>query len=386
MPWKVNDIVNERMRFVLRREAGERMSDLCREFGISRKTGHKIWKRFLDWGPRGLYDQPRRPEHSPKRTSEEIRKLLVAARKERPTWGPVKLKEDLERQHGGVRFPAPSTIGELLSREGLVKRRRRSRRRATYSTQLRQSNGPNELWSADFKGEFRLKNRRYCYPLTISDHFSRYLLGCVGLESTHGHGAKMVFEEAFRLWGLPRAIRTDNGSPFASCGLLGLSRLSVWWLRLGIDVERIEPGHPEQNGRHERLHLTLKEEATRPAGANHLEQQEKLERFTQEYNDRRPHAALGLKRPAEVYQESDRKFPEELPEPEYPLHDQVRVVTNCGHLSLGGRRGKTIYLSSALAKQPVGLREEDDGKWLISFLHRDLGYWDEVSGEFERIE
>ena len=383
MPWKVSDVMEERMKFVVRLMSGERMSDLCREFGISRTTGHKFQKRYEEYGPEGLCDQPRRPERVPNRTSEEIRQLIVDLRRERPTWGPKKLKNELERRHSGVCIPAASTIGELLNREGLVKRRKRRRRReATYSTERLESNAPNDVWCADFKGEFRLRNQRYCYPLTISDHFSRFLLGCESLESTKGCGAKVVFEETFRQYGLPGVIRTDNGSPFASTGLLGLTRLSVWWLRLGIELEHIEPGHPEQNGRHERLHLTLKQEATRPAAANHLQQQECFDRFQEQYNDQRPHEALGMKRPAEVYRVSMRSYPETLPEPEYPLHDDTRVVHECGHVRLW-KRNQSCYLSSALAGQRVGLREEEGGRWLISFLHIDLGCYDVGRGRFE---
>ena len=385
MPWKVSAVVNERMRFVVRLESGDRMSDLCRELGISRKTGYKFWERYQELGAEGLCDQSRRPERVANRTSEAIRQLIVNLRKERPTWGPKKLKNELERRHGGVRIPAASTIGELLSREGLVKRRKRRRRReATYSSERLGSEAPNDIWSADFKGEFRLRNQQYCYPLTISDHFSRYLLGCESLESTEGYGAKAVFEATFRKYGLPRVIRTDNGSPFASTGLLGLTRLSVWWLRLGIDLEHIEPGHPEQNGRHERLHLTLKQEATRPAAENHLQQQECFDHFQEQYNDQRPHEALGMKRPAEVYRPSARSYPETLPEDDYPLHDDTRVVHECGHIRLW-KRHQTCYLSSALAGQRVGVREEENDRWLISFRHVDLGHYEVEKGRFEGI-
>ena len=280
MPWKVTEPMNERMRFVVRREAGERMTDLCAEFGISRKTGYKLWSRYQEFGPEGLYDVSRRPRRTPNQTPKDIQQLILALKQRRPSWGAKKLKVVLEQKHPGVKFPALSTINQLLARHGLVKRRKRRRKATYYQGELRQTSAPNEVWGADFKGEFRLGNRRYCYPLTVTDHFSRYLLGCEGLENTKGQPAKAVFEMIFREFGLPDAIRTDNGAPFASTGLAGLTRLSAWWIRLGISLERIEPGHPEQNGRHERMHLTLKQETTRPAADNELQQQERFDLST----------------------------------------------------------------------------------------------------------
>lgn len=230
MPWKVREAVTERMDFVSRLSRGERMTDLCREFDTSRKTGHKIWNRFRSEGAEGLFDQSRRPARFPQQTPKAVQELVLGLKKEHPTWGPKKLKAELERREKGIRIPACSTIGELLSRHGLVKRRRqRGRRGAKPSTRLRSSTCANELWCADFKGEFRLGNRKYRYPLTISDNSSRYLIACEGLESTKDAEARAVFEEAFREFGPPRAIRTDNGAPFASSGLLGLTKLSVWW-------------------------------------------------------------------------------------------------------------------------------------------------------------
>lgn len=383
MPWKVRSAVNERMRFVVRREQGERMTDLCREFGISRKTGYKLWNRYQRFGPEGLYDGSRKPLRVPKQTPEDIQKRILAFKGEHPTWGAKKLKVELERRNEGVVFPSVSTINLLLQRNGLVKKRKKRRRATPSSLPLKVPEKPNDVWGADFKGEFRLGNGKYCYPLTITDQHSRYLIGCEGLESTKGTGARFVFEQAFRKYGLPHTIRTDNGSPFASTGLLGLTRLSVWWMRLGIRHERIEPGHPEQNGRHERLHLTLKEETTRPAAQNMLQQQECFDNFLDIYNNQRPHEALGMSRPAEVYCSSMRAYPEELHPLEYPLHDQTRKVRPSGHISLFGRKQAGCYLSAALAGEYVGLRELDEDRWLISFLDLDLGV---VKGNRCRLE
>lgn len=380
MPWKVVDVVNERMRFFVRLQAGERMVDLCREFGISRKTGYKIAARCRAFGPEGLFNRSRAPQRQWQRTAPEVEALIEELRKKHPTWGPRKLKAVLLGKHPGVQFPAESTFAAVLKRRGLVMPRRR-RRQATPTPreQLTQSQAPNDVWAADFKGQFRLGNREYCYPLTISDDFSRFFLACEAMEHTRGLQVRQVFAAAFLQHGLPKVIRTDNGPPFATVGLKGLSALSVWWMRLGIRVERIEPGHPEQNGRHERLHRTLKQEATRPAAANMLQQQERFDRFMEEYNTQRPHEALQLLRPADVYAPSARGLEEPLSELAYPMHDIVRRVRHNGWFRFQHR---AIYLSKALAGQDVGLREVDDRLWLVSFMNLDLGYLDARSMTF----
>lgn len=382
MPWKVSGPMNERMRFVVRLEQGERMADLCREFGISRKTGYKFEERYKALGPIGLYDVPRAPERIPHRTSDEVVKRIVGLKKEHPTWGPKKVKAELERREVGVRVPAPSTVGEILLRHGLVTRRKRNHGTPPAFQERHGSQGPNDLWCVDFKGQFRLGNRDYCYPLTVTDHFSRYLIGCEGLDGTQGAPAKVVFQSLFQKYGLPRSIRTDNGPPFASRGLAGLTSLSAYWMKLGIRLERIEPGHPEQNGRHERMHLTLKQETTRPAAENMLQQQERFDRFEKEFNNERPHEGIEMKRPADLYQPSSRSLPTEIPESEYPLHDQTRTVDSGGHVLFGGR-GTSFFLSHALVGEVVGLREVDDGRWLVSFANLDLGYFDEKTRRFD---
>lgn len=384
MPWKERHIVDERMRFALRYEEGERMSDLCREFGIARKTGYKFLKRYKEYGVNGLSNQSRSPHHHPNRTPKEIIKLILAFKERHPTWGARKLEVELTRRHAKIKFPAHSTIHELLNRYGLVHNRRRWRRTPIYEGELTQGYTPNEVWCADFKGQFRMGNRIYCYPLTISDHFSRYLIGCEGLERPNGSGARQVFESAFKQHGLPKIIRTDNGAPFASRGIAGLSRLSVWFIRLGIRLERIKPGHPEQNGRHERMHLTLKQETTRPAGANMLQQQERFDRFIEEYNTIRPHEAIDMKYPADLYTRSERSFPEELPSLDYPLHDLIRKISAGGHVQMFGRRGQA-FVGQALAGEMVGLRETESGRWLLTFSNLDLGHIDEKNCVFESL-
>lgn len=366
------------MKFVARLRSGERMSDLCREFGISRKTGYKLAQRFEQYSAVGLFDQRRAPERIPHRTSDAVAELLVELRRQHPTWGPKKLRVQLLERHPALLAPAASTIGELLKKRGLLTPRpRRSRPLVSYSP-LCHAVEPNDVWCVDFKGQFRLGNGRYCYPLTITDAYSRMLLSCEGLDNTRTEGALEVFEESFRRYGLPGAIRSDNGVPFASQGIAGLSRLSVWWLRLGIRLERIEPASPQQNGRHERMHRTLKAETTRPAGANMLQQQERFDRFKEIYNQERPHEALGQKPPAKFYRPAVRRLPERIPEPQYPLHDLVLKVRPCGHLYMpgSGRAFGSVFLSASLAGEHVGLRELDDGTWLISYIGIDLGRLD----------
>lgn len=360
------------------------MTDVCREYGISRKTGYKFWDRYKRFGPMGLYDESRAPISIPHRTTEELRKQIIRWKEKHPTWGAKKIKAELERDQKRLVLPSCQTVHNILLRAGYVKRRRQRRRVPGYTGKLIPSAYPNEIWGADFKGEFRLGNQRYCYPLTVSDHYSRYLLCCEGLETTRHHGVKAGFWRTFLEYGLPDRIRIDNGSPFASKGIGGYSRLSVWWLRLGIDVERIEPGHPEQNGRHERFHLTLKQETTRPSGSNLLQQQEKFDRFQEEYNTARPHEALQMKRPAEIYMKSKKAFSEDMPPLEYPLHDLVRKVSEHGMITSFGR-GSAFHIGAAFSGENVGLREVETGKWLITFMDLDLGYVDQKTNEFEPL-
>jgi len=379
MPWRECKRMDERLRFVARLLEGEKMAALCREFGISRPTGYKVFNRYKDLGLEGLLDRTRRPYRHANRLPFQVERTIVTLRQEHPTWGAVKIREKLIRDFPMVPTPAKSTVHAVLDRHGLIEPRRRRRHKAE-GTPLSSTSSPNGLWCADFKGEFRLGNRRYCYPLTISDYSSRFLLACEGLESTQSTFAFAVFERVFKEYGLPQAIRTDNGVPFASPNaLFGLSRLSVWWLRLGINLERIKPGHPQQNGRHERLHLTLKKEATRPPSYNFLQQQLRFDEFIEVYNHQRPHQALGGRYPAELYTPSARIYRAPEP-PEYPFHDRIVRVTQCGRICIGKRK---INLSIVFAGQFVGIREVADKIWLVSFLDFDLGYFDEAAARVE---
>ena len=373
MPWKECSVMDERLRFVAKLLEGESMTDVCREFGISRKTGYKIFARYQHHGVEALSDRSRRPVRYANQLPGQIEDLIVTLKREKPHWGARKIRELLVRRlDGDVRIPAKSTIHAVLHRHGLVKVIGRPRHRAT-GTPLSSGASPNELWCVDFKGEFKLGNGHYCYPLTVTDHASRFLLLCDALDSTREDPAITAFEQLFLERGLPAAIRSDNGVPFASPNaLFNLSKLSVWWLRLGIAIERIKPGHPQQNGRHERMHLTLKKEATRPPGANSLQQQDRFDAFVHEFNVERPHEALGMKCPAELYLVSPRRY-DGLPELTYPFHDRDVLVTACGRLCLHRKR---INISKALAGQKLGIKEVDEGIWLASFMRYDLGYFD----------
>ncbi len=381
MPWQECNRMDERLRFVARLLEGEKMAAVCREFGISRKTGYKIFNRYQDEGLQGLVDRPRSPYRHPNRLPFQVETVILQIKRDHPTWGAPKIRGKLGKTYPTVRLPAASTIHAVLDRHGLVKRRKRRRHKA-QGTDLSAGRSPNALWCADYKGQFRLGNRRYCYPLTITDYRSRYLLACEGLESTREAGAFAVFERTFKAFGLPTAIRTDNGVPFASPhALYGLSRLAVWWLRLGIAIERIKPGHPQQNGRHERMHLTLKNEATRPPSYNFLQQQERFDEFIEGYNNERPHQALGDRYPGELYTPSARQY--QPPEaPEYPFHDRTVRVTQCGRICIGRRK---INLSTVFAGQMVGIREVADRIWLVSFLEYDLGFFDQDENRVEPV-
>lgn len=373
--------MDERLRLVARLLEGEKMAPLGAEFGISRKTGYKIYDRYKTCGINALTDRSRRPYRQANQLPMPIEALIVRLKREYPGWGAPKIREKLRQQSTAPHVPAISTVHAVLDRHGLVQRRRRRRNRAT-GTGLSRPTAPNALWCADYKGEFMLGNRRYCYPLTITDFASRYLLTCEALGTTQEQFAFTVFERAFKDFGLPGAIRTDNGVPFASAhALYGLSKLSVWWLRLGIQIERIEPGHPEQNGRHERMHLTLKKEATKPAAANVLQQQARFDAFVTRYNQERPHQALGMKVPADVYAQSVRLY-RGLDELTYPFHDQTITVTHCGRICF---KRQKVNLSQVFAGQNVGVTQVGERIWLVTFMHYDLGYFDDETCRLEPI-
>lgn len=379
MAWRESRVVDERVRFIAAvAESDEPFAELCRQFGVSRKTGYKWVERYELHGPGALEDRTPVPKRCPHRLPDPVADLVVQARKAHPRWGPKKLRALLGEEHPELVVPATSTIGELLKRSGLIRPRRRRLRVPLHSSPLEPSDRPNGLWAADFKGHFALGDRSRCYPLTISDDYSRYLLKCEGLSETNLAPVQAQFELAFREFGLPERMRTDNGPPFASSSLGGLTALSVWWIKLGIIPERIEPGKPEQNGRHERMHRTLKDEATKPPCATLAEQQRAFDRFRHEYNDLRPHEALAQKQPAKLYATSRRPYSGQLRDPEYGDDVIVRRADQHGRLD---RKGKKLCLTRHVSREAIGLREIDDGRWELFFGPVLLGILDETRGE-----
>jgi transposase InsO family protein len=373
--------MDERLRFISAVTSGEAsMAAMCRQFGISRKTGYKWQARYRTESVTGLADRRRAPHSRPHAVAPPVRAAVLALREQHPTWGPKKLVARLRAAQPAVRWPAPSTVGDLLSHAGLVVPRQRRRHALPRTQPLAHATGPNVVWCADFKGDFALGDGTRCYPLTITDAASRYLLRCQALARGETGTARVqpLFEATFREFGLPDRIRTDNGPPFASVGVGGLTPVAVSWVKLGILPERIDPGKPAQNGRHERMHRTLGAEACAPPAASLREQQGLLDRFRQEYNTDRPHEALGQVPPATVYVPATRPFPDHVPELTYPAADAVRWVRPNGALKWHGRE---VYVSQTLAGEPVGLTQVGDGRWQLAFGLLVLGVVDEPTGK-----
>jgi transposase InsO family protein len=368
--------MDERLQFV-RDAMRDRftMSELCARYGVSRRIGYKWLARYDAEGRRGLVDRSRAPRHCPHKVATAIAELLVAERKAHPHWGARKLLKVLATHHPRVQgWPAASTAADLLARRGLVQRRQRRRPHLHPGVIRPTTVAPNDLWTADFKGQFRTGNGLYCYPLTIADQHTRFLLTCHGLLSTQTVTARPVFERAFREYGLPIAIRTDNGVPFATQAIHGLSYLNVWWMRLGILHQRIRPGCPQENGAHERMHRTLKRQAIKPVRATCAAQQKNFDAFRREYNTERPHERLNQETPASVYRASPRPYPDRLPPLEYPGHFLVKKITTGGTFRF---RSRLLYLANAMVDQHIGLEETDDGVWAIHFSTILLATFDE---------
>jgi putative transposase len=373
MAWNGSTVYEQRVRFVLEVQQGTfSFADSCRRYNISRTAGYTWWNRFLEEGFEGLYDRSHRPHSCPHATPEVIEKRLVEFRKQFG-WGSRKTRKLVLEEFGVA--PARRTIDRIFERYDLLTKKRKSPRKPGHPGKpLTPFDGPNGVWTTDFKGHFKMRNGRYCYPLTIQDGFSRYLLGCKGLYTTSIELARPVFINTFRDFGLPAVIRSDNGSPFASIGLARLTRLSAWWIRLGILPETIEPGKPQQNGRHERMHRTLKREATRPPRADLSAQQRHFNTFRHTFNFIRPHEALADETPASVYQPSPRPFPETLPPLEYPAHYEVRKVSTNGGIRWHSR---WINISSALGNEFIALEPIGPALWQIYFGPVTLGWLDE---------
>jgi putative transposase len=365
MPWKETCCVDQRLLFIAKLNEGTvSVSELCRSFGISRKTAYKWLDRYEELGPAGLQTRQSAPRSHPHATPESVISALIELRKEHSTWGPKKLRGHLVTL--GVAVPAASTVGALLKTHGLIKPRRRRVYPPRQPSTLAEATRPNDTWCADFKGHFALGDKTRCYPLTMTDLVSRYLLKCEGMTKTDGACVKPHFERAFREFGLPLRIRSDNGPPFATTGIGGLSELSVWWVKLGIFPERIEPGKPQQNGAHERFHKTLAEDTARPASATASDQQRSFDRFRGIYNDKRPHEHLGQTTPASHYAPSRRTMPPAPKSPEYGDDVKVRKLDEKGRLLFAGQTSKTL-VSKLLAKEPVGLVPTGEDQYRLYF-------------------
>ena len=371
MPWSQTSPMDQRTQFIadfLRDSLS--MSELCALYNVSRKTGYKWIERYLAHGPAGLQEVSREPHRHPNQTPEQIVRALIEVRGHHPSWGAKKLLTVVQRRHPSWSLPGRSTVCDILSRNGLVPKKRYRRAIGHPGRPTSAMLTPNDVWSADYKGQFKTCNGVYCYPLTVTDNCSRFLLGCQALTSTSVHEAKPVFTRLFKEFGLPRRIRTDNGVPFATNTLARLSQLSAWWVRLGVLPELIEPGKPQQNGRHERMHRTLKAETTRPPAANGRVQQRRFNRFREEFNQQRPHEALDMATPAARYEPSPRSMPNKLPPLEYPDRFEVRYVSANG----GIRWNKQwVNVSITCVGEYVGLEEIDDGIWNVYFGPLKLG-------------
>jgi len=375
MPWKETHVIDQKIKMISDWLSGEySITDLSRIFEVSRKTLYKWINRYETDEYSGLQERSRKPVTMPRATPPDVVAHILASKTQHVHWGSRKVLAWLRNHYPDQTWPAASTTSEIFKRHGLVKSRRRHHHTPPYTEPFLHCNQPNEVWCADFKGQFRLGEGKLCYPLTLSDSYSRYLLGCWGLVHPTYVQTRLHLEMAFREFGLPSAIRTDNGVPFASVALGGLSSLAVWLIKLGIRPERIEKSHPEQNGRHERMHRTLKAEAISPPRKSFAEQQRAFNRFRDGYNYDRPHEALGQKTPGAIYRKSSRAYPARLPEVTYEGNVTVRQVKANGSIKW---KNNELYLSGALAGEPVGLKQIDSEAWQIYFSFHPLGILNE---------
>ena len=382
MPWKECSKMNEKMKFIARYLEGERVSDLCREFEISRKTGYKFIERYKTQGIQGLIEKPRVALSHPHKTTDAVIAVILEIKTKYPTWGAAKIKEYISKRYSGTTAPAKSTIHRILEQNNLVTKKKRRGPRSV-GTMLDQSSAPNDIWATDFKGQFKLGNNKYCYPLTLTDHFSRFLIACEGFDSISEKECFYTFERAFRDYGLPNKMRSDNGVPFSSKNYFGLSSLSVWWLRLGIQLERIKPGNPQENGRHERMHRTLKKCTTNPPAKNALQQQEQFDEFIRIYNEERPHEGLNMRTPSDLYKKSIKLYPEVLEDLSYEECDNEYRVSKCGSIGLPGRR--RIFVGTPFKDQILGVKQIDEEIFEIYFMSYKMGFIDDESDKLNPI-
>lgn len=371
MPWKILTTMDQRIQLIAHWKSNNyTITDLSKICGVSRPTVYKWLSRYKTHGIDGLQDQDSTPLYNPHTTKDAIVKLIITEKLKNHKRGPKKICARLKIQHPDIKVPAPSTIGEWLKKNGLVTKRKKRLHVPPYTEPFEQCQKPNNVWSADYKGQFHMRDGHMCYPLTISDNYSRYLLKCHGLPGPRYSETRAVFERAFREYGLPDAIRSDNGTPFAGRCSGGLSRLSIWWIQLGIIPERIDKGCPQQNGRHERMHRTLKTEALGTMACNMKDQQRRFDVFCLDYNNYRPHESLGQQPPAQYYQKSKRLFVENQSIPNYDSSYAVRHVRSSGDFSF---RGHIYFISELLSEQPIGLKEIADGQWAIYYSFHRIG-------------
>jgi putative transposase len=354
------------------------MTELAERYQISRKTAYKWVDRYEVDPERGLAERSRAPHAHGRAMGAEVQQAIVTLRRAHPHWGPKKLRAILLAREAEGAWPAASTMGDLLRREGLSQPRRRTRYLVPLTQPLAAAHAPNDVWTADFKGWFRTADGTRCDPLTLADACSRFVL-CCRIVAPSERGVRPRFERAFRTYGLPQALRTDNGPPFATTGAARLSHLAVWWLKLGIRLDRIDPGHPEQNGRHERFHLTLQQETITPPAATPPQQQRRFDRMRREFNTERPHEALGQQPPAQHYVPSPRPYPARLEDPWYDATHQVRRVKQMGQIKW---KGALVFISEAVRGEVVGLAETERGDWRVRFMQVELGRIDRHTRRF----
>jgi len=384
MPWKEIRPMDQKVKLIADWRLGEySIVDLSKKHGVSRKAVYKWINRYEEEGVDGLKERSRAPIYRPNTTEEHILASLIEEKLRHRKWGPKKIIAILNQRHPDIRWPAASTAGEWFKKEGLVKERKHRRRVPSYNDPFSECLLPNDVWSVDYKGQFRTQNGTNCYPLTISDNHSRYLLACKALKGPRYKETRRVLEYTFKEYGLPYAIRTDNGIPFAGTNVGGLSRLSIWWIKLGIRPERIEKGKPQQNGRHERMHRTLKEQAVKPQAVNLRAQQEKLDWFRIEYNNDRPHEALGQRPPGSIYERSKHPYLRKPRIPDYDLGVTVRSIRPKGEIKF---KNKFYHITKLLHGEQVGLKEIADGKWQINFSFQPIGIINLHRKRVERIE
>jgi len=374
MPWKDHDVTEERWRFIEEWKSEDwSMAELCEFYGITRKTGYKWVERYEAKGLDGLWELSRAPHKHPNQVTAEMEDRVIGVREKHPNWGAPKIRARLLREYGEKGIPAESTVGEILKRNGLTTPRRRRRTSRVSEQELAVAGGPNQVWCTDFKGWFRTGDGERIDPLTITDQYSRYLFRCQAVGAADYLHTKVVMEAAFREYGLPDRMRADNGAPFGSNGESGLTGLTVWWIKLGIIPEHIEPGKPQQNGRHERMHRTLKQETATPPASNRREQQKRFDQFRKEYNEERPHQGLGQKTPAEFYQPSGRSYPIHPREVEYPAGFTLRRVSPGGQMKWAAQ---DVFLAHPLGGETVGLEQIDEGSWRVWFSFYEVGILD----------